>query len=116
GNVNPFTAVNGGSSLVTTVTFGGCVAQYSTSTGNNNIQGQEVSRTGNTGPYAWLKANGLNLSSFGVYVRDSAGGRILSFEIDTGSTGAQLVVNEFNSLTSYNSTPYGGVQFTFSQP
>jgi hypothetical protein len=124
GNVNPFTLQTAGSGIGASLTTrAGTVTFNVTATGGSSqvIQLAEVSRSGNTGPQAWIRTRRGVVCFTGVYIRDTSGGKILNFGFDfnggiSNGTAQELVVTEYNSQTSFSSAPFADTPIWVAEP
>lgn len=101
-NVNPFTAVNSTPNATTNV-YGGVVQTYTNTGGasSQNIQGLEVVLTSGQSITAWLQANGANVSSAGIYFRDTGSGKLIIWGFDWSSNNENLFAGRYNNLGTY---------------
>lgn len=121
-NTNPFTFISAGSGVGASLsTNGGTVSMTMTSNAASSqaVQLADVNRSGNTGPQGWFRTRGAQVSSRGIYVRDSSSGKLLMFGFDVNSginTAQELVVLEYNSQTSFNVAVFADLPHYTAEP
>lgn len=123
--VSPFTldtvTVAGGT--VTQTAIGGSLSFKATANagGAQAIQRLRIGRSANQGCQAWFRTRLQSTASCGLFLRDSAGGKVLAFGLDSGPTGIatpspNFFVGQFTNVTTFSTAALADNTITITNP